>query len=106
MLPLLQAAAGIHWERNAGDVARFVGGQEQHRVGDVFWGHPGDRQDVEALAHRRKIVRPGGLIVIDDNWAPSVRTAARYYEHNLGWTAIPEAFAASSISLRNSVPIW
>jgi hypothetical protein len=26
----------------------------------------------------RKIVRPGSLIVLDDNWAPSVRTAVRY----------------------------
>ena len=41
----------------------------------------------------RKVVRPGGLIVLDDDWAPSVRTAARYYEQNLGWMAIPDAFA-------------
>ena len=26
----------------------------------------------------RKIVRPGGLIVMDDDWTPSVRTAGRY----------------------------
>lgn len=37
----------------------------------------------------RKLVRPGGLIVVDDAWAPSVRTAVRYYERNLGWTAHP-----------------
>jgi hypothetical protein len=44
----------------------------------------------------RKIIRPGGLIVIDDNWAPSVRTAVHYYEQNLGWTAIPHAFASGT----------
>ena len=44
----------------------------------------------------RKIVRPGGLIVLDDDWTPSVRTAVRYYERNLGWTAIPGAFATGT----------
>jgi len=44
----------------------------------------------------RKIVRPGGLIVMDDDWTPSVRTAVRYYEKNLGWTAIPDAFAGGT----------
>jgi hypothetical protein len=45
----------------------------------------------------RKIVRPGGLIVLDDTWAPSVRTAVHYYEQNLGWAAIPGAFAGGTI---------
>jgi hypothetical protein len=44
----------------------------------------------------RKIVRPGGLIVLDDCWAPSVRTAARYCQHNLSWTAIPDAFGSGT----------
>jgi predicted O-methyltransferase YrrM len=33
----------------------------------------------------REIVRPGGLIVLDDVWWPSVATAAHYYETNAGW---------------------
>ncbi len=61
--------------------AAFVDGS--HRFHEVFVD----------LYFLRKIVRPGGLIVLDDNWAPSVRTAARYYEQNLRWTAIPDAFA-------------
>jgi predicted O-methyltransferase YrrM len=61
--------------------AAFVDGS--HRFHEVFVD----------LYHLRKIVRPGGLIVVDDDWAPSVRTAVRYYEQNLGWTAIPDAFA-------------
>ncbi|HUZ51118.1 MAG TPA: class I SAM-dependent methyltransferase [Streptosporangiaceae bacterium] len=61
--------------------AAFVDGS--HRFHEVFVD----------LYFLRKIVRPGGLIVLDDNWAPSVRTAARYYEQNLGWIGIPDAFA-------------
>jgi predicted O-methyltransferase YrrM len=61
--------------------AAFVDGS--HRFHEVFTD----------LYFLRKIVRPGGLIIIDDNWAPSVRTALRYYERNLGWTAMPDAFA-------------
>jgi predicted O-methyltransferase YrrM len=66
--------------------AAFVDGS--HRFHEVFVD----------LYFLRKIVRPGGLIVIDDNWAPSVRTAAHYYEQNLGWTAIPAAFASGTPS--------
>jgi hypothetical protein len=31
------------------------------------------------------IVRPGGLVILDDYWLPGVATAARYFETNLGW---------------------
>jgi predicted O-methyltransferase YrrM len=64
--------------------AAFVDGS--HRFHEVFVD----------LYFLRKIVRPGGLIVIDDDWTPSVRTALRYYEQNLGWTAIPDAFAGGT----------
>lgn len=65
--------------------AAFVDGS--HRFHEVF-------VDFYFL---RKIVRPGGLIVIDDHWTPSVRTAAHYYEQNLGWTAIPDAFTGGTL---------
>jgi predicted O-methyltransferase YrrM len=65
--------------------AAFVDGS--HRFHEVFVD----------LYFLRKIVRPGGLIVIDDNWTPSVRTAVHYYEQNLGWTAIPDAFASGTM---------
>ncbi|MBW6438538.1 class I SAM-dependent methyltransferase [Actinoplanes hulinensis] len=61
--------------------AAFVDGS--HRFHEVFVD----------LYFLRRIVKPGGLIVLDDDWAPSVRTAVRYYERNLGWTVIPAAFA-------------
>ena len=64
--------------------AAFVDGS--HRFHEVFVD----------LYYLRKIVRPGGLIVLDDDWTPSVRTAVRYYERNLGWTAIPAAFAGGT----------
>ena len=64
--------------------AAFVDGS--HRFHEVFVD----------LYYLRKIVRPGGLIVLDDDWTPSVRTAVRYYERNLGWTVIPDAFAAGT----------
>jgi predicted O-methyltransferase YrrM len=71
-------------ERLIADAA-FVDGS--HRFHEVFVD----------LYYLRKIVRPGGLIVVDDHWTPSVRTAVRYYEQNLGWTAIPDAFASGTM---------
>jgi predicted O-methyltransferase YrrM len=37
----------------------------------------------------RELVRPGGLILIDDCQWPSVATAVRYFEVNTGWQAVP-----------------
>ena len=33
----------------------------------------------------RELVRPGGLVVLDDCHWPSVATAVRYFELNTGW---------------------
>ena len=65
--------------------AAFVDGS--HRFHEVFVD----------LYFLRKIVRSGGVIVVDDDWAPSVRTAVRYYERNLGWTPLPTAFAGGTL---------
>jgi hypothetical protein len=64
--------------------AAFVDGS--HRFHEVFVD----------LYWLRKIVRPGGLVVLDDDWAPSVRAAVRYYEQNLGWVAVSGAFAGGT----------
>ena len=53
--------------------AAFVDGS--HRFHEVFVD----------LYYLRKLVRPGGLIVLDDAEWPSVATALRYYDVNLGW---------------------
>jgi hypothetical protein len=52
----------------------------------------------------RKIVRPGGLIVLNHHWASSVRAAARYYEQNQGRTAIPDAFASGTPRITGTGP--
>lgn len=38
-----------------------------------------------------RLVRPGGLVVVDDMWMPAVRTAVAYVEKNLEATLQPEA---------------
>jgi predicted O-methyltransferase YrrM len=65
--------------------AAFVDGS--HRFHEVF-------TDLYFLRH---VVRPGGLVVVDDDWTPSVRTAVRYYELNLGWSAVTDAFAGGTL---------
>ncbi|MEQ7128479.1 class I SAM-dependent methyltransferase [Actinopolymorpha sp. B11F2] len=65
--------------------AAFVDGS--HRFHEVFVD----------LYFLRKIVRPGGVIILDDHWWPSVHTAERYYETNMGWQAIPHAFDGGSV---------
>jgi predicted O-methyltransferase YrrM len=44
------------------------------------------------LFYLRELVRPGGLVILDDCDWPSVATAARYFEVNTGWQ--PEPIAA------------
>ncbi len=41
------------------------------------------------LFYLREIVRPGGLLVLDDCEWPSVATAVRYFELNTGWQPRP-----------------
>ncbi len=36
----------------------------------------------------RKLVRPGGLVILDDASWPSVAAALRYFELNLGWRPV------------------
>jgi predicted O-methyltransferase YrrM len=64
--------------------AAFVDGS--HRFHEVFVD----------LYFLRKLVRPGGLILLDDTDTPSVGTAVRYFERNLGWAPVPDAFAAGT----------
>lgn len=56
--------------------AAFVDGS--HRFHEVFVD----------LYFLRKLVRPGGLIILDDVGLPSVTAAIRYYELNLGWRPV------------------
>jgi predicted O-methyltransferase YrrM len=65
--------------------AAFVDGS--HRFHEVFVD----------LYYLRKIVRPGGIIVLDDHHWPSVRTAEHYFEVNLGWRAVPGALNGGTV---------
>ena len=56
--------------------AAFVDGS--HRFHEVFVD----------LYFLRKLVRPGGLIILDDAAWPSVATALRYFDLNLGWQPV------------------
>lgn len=53
--------------------AAFVDGS--HRFHEVFVD----------LYFLRKLIRPGGLIILDDASWPSVAAAVRYFDLNLGW---------------------
>ena len=44
------------------------------------------------LFYLRELVRPGGLVILDDCSYPSVATAARYFEVNAGWEPEPIAW--------------
>jgi predicted O-methyltransferase YrrM len=55
-----------------------------------------------------RLVRPGGLVVVDDMWMPAVRTAVAYVERNLAVTlepdALPNAFRWRRRRLSHGVP--
>src|ERR687896_1137976 len=74
----------------------FVDGD--HRFEGVFL-------DVYYMA---RLVRPGGLVVVDDMWMPAVRMAVAYVERNLDATlepdALPTAFRWRKRPLSRGVP--
>jgi predicted O-methyltransferase YrrM len=55
-----------------------------------------------------RLVKPGGLVVVDDMWMPAVRTAVAYAEKNLGATlepaALPSGFRWRHRPLSRGVP--
>jgi predicted O-methyltransferase YrrM len=77
---LISAPSSIALAQLAGDGfsadAAFVDGS--HRFHEVF----------ADLYFLRKLIRPGGLIVLDDAFWPSVASAVRYFEVNLGWRPV------------------
>jgi predicted O-methyltransferase YrrM len=60
------------------------------------------------LYYLTRLVKPGGLVVVDDMWMPAVRTAVAYVEKNLGVTlepdALPDGFRWSRRPLSRGVP--
>jgi predicted O-methyltransferase YrrM len=43
------------------------------------------------LYYMTRLLRPGGVVVVDDMWMPSVRVAVSYVERNLAATLDPDA---------------
>lgn len=43
------------------------------------------------LCFADRLVRPRGVVVVDDMWMPAVRLAVSYVERNLGWVLMPDA---------------
>ena len=80
---LIEEASSIALARLAGAGftadAAFVDGS--HRFHEVFVD----------LYFLRKLVRPGGLIILDDAAWPSVAAALRYFDLNLGWQPVSMA---------------
>jgi predicted O-methyltransferase YrrM len=60
------------------------------------------------LYYMTRLVKPGGLVVVDDMWMPAVRTAVAYMEKNLAITlesdALPGAFRWRRRPLSRGVP--
>jgi predicted O-methyltransferase YrrM len=60
------------------------------------------------LYYMTRLVKPGGLVVVDDMWMPAVRTAVAYLEKNLATTlepdALPGAFRWRRRPLSRGVP--
>jgi predicted O-methyltransferase YrrM len=43
------------------------------------------------LCFADRLVRPRGLVIVDDMWLPAIRLAVSYVERNLGWELLPAA---------------
>ena len=43
------------------------------------------------LCFADRLVRPRGLVIVDDLWMPAIRLAVSYAERNLGWELLPAA---------------
>jgi hypothetical protein len=52
----------------------------------------------------RKLVKPGGLVMLDDHRSASVATAARYFETNLDWKPVATAFDDATIIADTGLP--
>lgn len=68
------------------DVER--GGTPRFDFAFIDGGHFYENAFIDTFyAHR--LVRPGGLILVDDIWMPGIRLAVAYFETNLGSTRLP-----------------
>lgn len=74
---------------------RLVARGESFDLGFVDGGHHFENAFCDILFMQR-LVRPGGLVIVDGAWMPAILAAAMYFEANLGMTredqpGIPDA---------------
>ncbi|OSP31549.1 hypothetical protein B7767_38535 [Streptomyces sp. 13-12-16] len=110
---------GVGWElmRSVGldDIAELVTEPSQRflaRLADA--GFVADAAFVDGSHHFHnvfvdlhflgEIVRPGGIVLLDDLWWPSVNAAVAYFETNLGWRPVPGALADGTTDPANGKP--
>ncbi len=89
-LELLQEAgvgALVEFHRELSQLAlpRFVGEGRQFDLAFVDGNHRFDAVFVD-LYYLARLVRKGGIIILDDYRLPGIARAARFYITNLGWT--------------------
>lgn len=87
----LAGLCSLAQQRSQFVLPRWLGEGLVADVAFVDGGHHFHQVFVE-LSYLRELVRPGGLVILDDCSYPSVATAARYFELNAGWQ--PEAIAS------------
>ncbi len=60
---------------------RLIARNEQYGLGLIDGGHYFESVVMD-IALMSRVVRPGGLLLLDDTWMPSVRTAVRFFIEN------------------------
>lgn len=80
---------------------RLIGESDTYDFGFVDGGHHYEHVFLDTYFMTR-LVRPGGLIVVDDVWMPAIRTAVDYFVTNLGLRIEPilEPGAKRFVALR------
>lgn len=71
-------------EESCSAMARLAAEGFRADLGFVDGGHHFETVMID-LFWMGRVVRPGGLVVVDDLWMPSVRAGVEYFEKNLLW---------------------
>ncbi len=80
-------------------LGRFLAEGRRFDVAFVDGDHRFDPAFVD-IYFMTRLVRPGGLILVDDMWMTSVRLAVSYFEANLGLELLSDAVPARSAGAR------